>query len=251
MGSYAIVTGAGKGIGKELSILLKQKGYDLLLIARSSTDLKQLADELGSGTLYLAIDLSEPGAAKKVAEFCKSLPVSVLVNNAGYGLWGNFEEGDIEQQLNMLQLNINAVVELTHYLLPQLKQQPSSYILNVASTAAYQAFPTLAVYAATKAFVLSFSRALRVELKDVVSVSCLCPGPTDTGFAHRAGMDSLADLAEKFNMQPGEVAKIGLQGMFKKKAEIIPGFLNKLSVIGARHINKTLIERITTGLYKK
>ncbi len=142
MGSYAIVTGAGKGIGKELSIQLKQKGYDLLLIARSSTDLKQLADELGGGTLYLAIDLSEPGAAKKVAEFCKDLSVSILVNNAGFGLWGNFEENDIEQQLNMLQLNINTVVELTHRLLPQLKQQPA-YILNVASTAAYQAVPTL------------------------------------------------------------------------------------------------------------
>jgi short-subunit dehydrogenase len=250
MGSYAIVTGAGKGIGRELSILLKQKGYDLLLIARSLTDLKQLADELGGGTLYLAIDLSEPGAAKKVVEFCKDLPVSVLVNNAGYGLWGNFEESDIEQQLNMLQLNINAVVELTHRLLPQLKQQPS-YILNVASTAAYQAVPTLTVYAATKAFVLSFSRALRIELKDVVSVSCLCPGPTNTSFAHRAGMDALADLAEKFNMQPADVAKIGLEGLLKNKAEIIPGFLNKLSAIGARHINKALVERISASLYKK
>ena len=121
----------------------------------------------------------------------------------------------------------------------------------MASTAAYQAVPTLAVYAATKAFVLSFSRALRIELKDVVSVSCLCPGPTDTGFAHRAGMDAIADLAEKFNMQPGEVAKIGLEGMFNKKAEIIPGLLNKLSAIGSRHLNKALIERIASGLYKK
>ena len=250
MSSYAIVTGASKGIGKELSTQLKEKGYDLILIARSAIELKQLVDEFGNGTLYFAIDLSEPGAAKKVAGFCEGLSISVLVNNAGYGIWGNFEEGNIEQQLNMLQLNINAVVELTHYLLPQLKQQPS-YILNVASTAAYQAVPTLAVYAATKTFVLSFSRALRVELKDIVSVSCLCPGPTNTGFAHRAGMDALADLAEKFNMQPSEVAKIGLDGMFKNKAEIVPGFLNKLSAIGARHINKALIERITTGLYKK
>jgi len=251
MSSYAIVTGASKGIGKELSILLKQKGYDLLLIARSSTNLKQLADELGGGTLYLAIDLSEPGAAKKVAEFCKGLSISVLVNNAGYGLWGDFEKSSIEQQLNMVQLNINAVAELTYYLLPQLKQHSPSYILNVASTAAYQAVPTLAVYAATKAFILSFSRALRIELNDVVSVSCLCPGPTDTGFAHRAGMDALADLAEKFNMQPAKVAKIGIDGMFKKKAEIVPGFLNKLSAIGARHINKAMIEHITAGLYKK
>jgi short-subunit dehydrogenase len=250
MDLYAIVTGASKGIGREISILLAKKGYKLILIARSTSELEVLAAELPDEALYFTIDLSEAGAAKKVAEFCKNLPVSILVNNAGYGLWGNFEESDIGPQLNMLQLNINAVIELTHYLLPQLKKQPS-YILNVSSTAAYQAVPTLALYAASKAFVLSFSRALRIELKGTVSVSCLCPGPTDTGFAKRAGMDSLAELAEKFNMQPNEVAKIGVEGMFNQKAEIIPGFLNKLSAIGSRYINKSLIERITAGLYKK
>jgi short-subunit dehydrogenase len=250
MDSYAIVTGASKGIGREVSILLAKKGYKLILVARSIAELEELATELPGDALYFTIDLSEAGAAKKVAEFCKNLPVSILVNNAGYGLWGNFEESDIGQQLNMLQLNINAVIELTYYLLPQLKKQPS-YILNVSSTAAYQAVPTLALYSASKAFVLSFSRALRIELKGTVSVSCLCPGPTDTGFAKRAGMDSLADLAEKFNMQPNEVAKIALDGMFNKKAEIIPGFLNKLSATGSRYINKSLIERITAGLYKK
>jgi short-subunit dehydrogenase len=250
MDSYAIVTGASKGIGRDIAILLAKKGYKLLLIARSATELKQLAEELQNNSLYFAIDLSEPGAVKKVAEFCNNLPISVLVNNAGYGLWGNFEESDIQQQLNMLQLNINAVIELTHYLLLQLKQQPS-YILNISSTAAYQAVPTLAVYAASKAFVLSFSRALRVELKGSVSVSCLCPGPTDTGFAQRAGMDALAELAEKFNMQPAAVAKLGVEGMFKKRAEIIPGFLNKLSATGARYINKSLVERISAELYKK
>jgi len=248
--SYAVVTGASKGIGKEIAIQLAQKGYQLILVARSSAELEKLSGEIPGGALYLAIDLSGPGAAQKITDFCKEFPVSVLVNNAGYGIWGNFEENSIESQLNMLKVNINAVLELTYYLLPQLKKQPS-HILTVASTAAYQAVPTLAAYAASKAFVLSFSRALRIELKNSVDVSCLCPGPTDTGFAHRAGMESLAALAEKFNMQPAEVAAIGLAGMFNKKAEIIPGFLNKLSAIGARHLNKTLIERITLGLYKK
>ncbi|WP_158996353.1 SDR family oxidoreductase [Mucilaginibacter sp. L196] len=250
MDLYAIITGASKGIGREISVLLAKKGYKLILIARSAPELEELATKLPGEALYFTIDLSEVGAAKKVAEFCKNLPVSILVNNAGYGLWGNFDESDIGQQLNMLQLNINAVIELTYYLLPQLKKQPS-YILNVSSTAAYQAVPTLALYAASKAFILSFSRALRIELKGSVSVSCLCPGPTDTGFAKRAGMDSLAELAEKFNMQPNEVAKIGVEGMFNQKAEIIPGLLNKLSATGSRYINKSLIERITAGLYKK
>jgi short-subunit dehydrogenase len=152
----------------------------------------------------------------------------------------------------MLQLNINALVELTYLLLPILKQQPQSYILNVSSTAAYQAVPTLALYAASKAFVLSFSRALRYELRETTtSVSCLCPGPTDTGFAHRAGMDALAELADKFNMSPQEVAEAGIDGLFDKHAEIIPGLLNRLSAIGARHLNKSLIERITGRLYDK
>jgi short-subunit dehydrogenase len=132
-----------------------------------------------------------------------------------------------------------------------LRKQKQAFILNVSSTAAYQAVPTLALYAASKAFVLSFSRALRYELKDTnISVSCLCPGPTDTGFAHRAGMDALAELAAKFNMPADEVARIGLKGMFRKKVEIIPGFLNKVSSFGARHLSKAMIERITAGLYK-
>lgn len=250
MEPYAVVTGASKGIGREIAVLLAKKGYKLVLVSRSESELKQLAEEFKNDTRYLAIDLSEIGAAKKVADFCHNLPVSILVNNAGYGLWGNFEDEDVQQLLNMVQLNVNAVIELTFYLLPQLKKQPS-YILNISSTAAYQAVPTLAVYAATKAFVLSFSRALRIELKDSVAVSCLCPGPTNTGFAKRAGMDALADLAEKFNMQPHEVAKIGVEGMFQSKAEIVPGLLNKISAIGARYINKSVIERITAGLYKK
>lgn len=252
MSTYAVVTGASKGIGKELAIQLKQQGYSLVLIARPSAELNQLAEELGGDTLSFAIDLSDQGASQKVAEFCKDLPISVLINNAGYGLWAPFESAELSGQLNMLQLNINAVVELTHYLLPQLKKQPS-YILTISSTAAYQAVPTLAIYAATKAFILSFSRALRLELMGSVSVSCLSPGPTNTGFAHRAGMDSIAkltELAEKFNMQPDEVARIGLAGMFQHKAEIIPGFLNKLSAVGARHINKAMIERLSSKLYK-
>ena len=251
MEQYAVVTGASKGIGRVLALLLAKKGYKLILIARSETGLKQLAEDVSGNALYLAIDLAEPGAAKKVADFCEDLQVSVLINNAGYGIWGNFEDNNLQQQLNMLQLNIGAVIELTYYLLPQLKKQPS-YILNVASTAAYQAVPTLAIYAASKSFVLSFSRAIRYELKSSgVSVSCLCPGPTDTGFAHTAGMDALADLAAKFNMNPDDVAQLGLKGMFGNKAEIVPGFLNKVSAFAARHLNKAVIERITANLYKR
>jgi short-subunit dehydrogenase len=258
MDGYALITGAGKGIGKSIALQLAQKGYNLLLVSRSESDLQalssQIKTEYGVKVEYLATDLSNTGAALNVFNWAKTLavPLSILINNAGHGLWGDFSTLDITGQTAMMQVNMNAVVELSHYLLPLLQQQKRAYILNIASTAAYQAVPTLAIYSATKAFVLSFSRALRYELKDTpVVVSCLCPGPTDTGFAHNAGMDALAELAAKFNMPADEVAHIGLNGMFSKKAEIVPGFLNKLSAAAARHSPKGFIERVTAGLYKR
>ncbi|WEA00025.1 SDR family NAD(P)-dependent oxidoreductase [Mucilaginibacter sp. SJ] len=258
MDQYALVTGAGKGIGRSMAILLAQKGYNLLLVSRSENDLIAVSAQIMANfhvkTDYLEIDLSGGGAALRIFDWAKNLnvPVSILINNAGHGAWGNFDELDLAAQTRMMQVNMNAPAEISYHFIPLLKLQQQAFILNVASTAAYQAVPTLAVYAATKAFVLSFSRALRYELKDTpVSVSCLCPGPTDTGFANAAGMDALAELAAKFNMKPEEVAVIGIKGMFDKKAEIIPGFLNKLSAVAATHAPKSLIERVTAGLYKR
>jgi short-subunit dehydrogenase len=258
MEKYALITGASKGIGRSIATQLGAMDYNLLLIARNESELRELAN---TATIdykiivrYLVLDLSATGAAHKAVNWYKSLgvPLSVLVNNAGYGIWGDFETLDLDAQTAMLNVNIYAVAELTHLLLPALKLQEKSYILNVASTAAYQAVPTLALYAASKSFVLSFSRATRYELRGSgVSVSCLCPGPTDTDFAHSAGMDALADLAAKFNMTPAEVAQIGLKGMFSSKAEIVPGFLNKVSAFAAQHLLKAMIERITAGLYKR
>lgn len=255
---YALITGASNGIGKAMAIVLAKKKYNLLLVARSADDLSLLAEQLKEqyqiDVRYLSIDLSGFNSSIEVYKWCSSITssLSVLINNAGYGLWGDFENLALDEQQNMLRLNINTVVELSHHLLTLLKQERSAYILNISSTAAYQAVPTLALYAASKAFVLSYSRALRYELKDSsISVSCLCPGPTATGFADRAGMSALADLADKFNMTSADVAAIGIKGMFNKKAEIIPGFLNKLSAFGAIHLPKSLIERITAKLYHR
>ena len=255
---FALVTGASKGIGRSIALQLAEAGYHLLLVARSAADLQQLSaqiqQEYGKQVFYLTIDLSASDASLKVAEWAKgqTRQLSILVNNAGFGIWGDFEKLNLSEQMNMLSLNINSVVELTHHLLPVLKQSKQAYILNLSSTAAYQAVPTLALYAASKSFILSYSRALRYELMLTgISVSCLCPGPTDTGFASRAGLDLLADLAKKFNMSPESVARTGIKGMFRKKAEIVPGFLNKLSAFGAIHLSKSLTERITAGLYKR
>lgn len=257
MDKYALVTGASKGIGRELAISLAGKGYNLLLVARSENELRQLAEKLisqyGIKASYLSCDMAVPRAADQIATWSQPYhsALSILVNNAGYGIWGNFDQLSLQAQMEMLRLNINVLVELTYLLLPALKQQKQSYVLNVASTAAYQAMPTLTLYAASKSFVLSYSRGLRYELRNsTVSISALSPGPTATGFASRAGLDALQDLAEKFNMPASEVADIALRGMFRKKAGIIPGFLNKLSVFGATHLPKSLIERIAAGLYK-
>lgn len=258
MKEYALITGASKGIGRAMALLLAQKGYNLLLVARSAEELQTLTAFVKSNhnvdAIYHVADLSVAGTASQIAEWVKTLhvPVSILINNAGLGIWGNFGELDIISQTSMMQVNMTALVELSHHLIPALKSQKQAFILNVSSTAAYQAVPTLAVYAASKSFVLSFSRALRHELKSTtVSVSCLCPGPTDTGFAHSAGMDALAELAAKFNMTADEVARTGINGMLRKKAEIVPGFLNKLSSLAAKHSPKAFIEHITAGLYKQ
>ncbi|TSJ40270.1 SDR family oxidoreductase [Mucilaginibacter corticis] len=257
MKGYALITGASKGIGRSIANLLAQQGYNVLLVARSGDELEQLAASITTqykvDARYLAVDLSEAGAADQVVNWFNALsvPLSILINNAGYGVFGRFDENKLAEQMNMLSVNINAVVELTYKLLPVLKEQQQVYILNLASTAAYQAMPGFALYAASKTFILNYSRALAFELKGTsVSVTCLCPGPTDTNFANRAGMDNLAELAEKFNMQPDEVARVGLKALFNKKAEVIPGFLNKLGAAGARHLNKGLIEGISARLYK-
>ncbi|WP_316793791.1 SDR family oxidoreductase [Pedobacter frigoris] len=258
MNEYALITGASKGIGKAMALRLADKGYHLMLVARSEKELQELSilieEQFQVKALYFSTDLSEKDAAAKVTDWVKTCTssLSVLINNAGYGVWGDFDVLDLEMQMNMMRLNVDTVIALTYQLLPILKAQKQSYILNVSSTAAYQAVPTLALYAASKTFILSYSRALHFELKDSsVSVSCVCPGPTDTDFASRAGMDALADLANKFNMKPDDVAESALKGMFGKKTEIIPGFLNKLSAFGANHLPKSLIERITAGLYRR
>jgi short-subunit dehydrogenase len=257
MDNYALITGSSKGLGLSMAHFLAKRRYNLILVARSENQLMSIQSELAS--LYgvkveiLAIDLSLPGSPLLVSTYCleKKLDVSILINNAGYGVWGKFESIALEDQLNMLQLNITALVQLTHYMLPILKQQSQSYILNISSTAAYQALPTFALYAASKAFVLSFTRGLRYELQDCpVSVTCASPGPIDTAFAERAGLSMLSDTAAKFNMSPTAVAEICLTAMFAKKSEVVPGFANKISAFAARLLPKYWLEHIGAGIYK-
>ncbi len=260
MTSYAIVTGASKGIGKSFSEILASKGYNLVLIARSESLLKDLSQELEKKysikTETIGIDLSEKESPQKVFDYCqnRNLPIDILINNAGYGLFGRFDSSILDNQLNMLNLNILSLVALTHLFIPLLKKQGKAYILNVASTAAYQAVPELSTYSASKAFVLSFSRAIAFELKNTdISVTCLSPGSTNTSFMDRAGMTNpkILATAAKLGMNADEVAKQGLEAMFKGEAEYIPGFVNTLGATLNRFFPKKFVENIAASLYKE
>lgn len=257
--AYALITGASKGIGKAIAFELAEKGYDLILCARSGELLESIGKELSvrfkvKVNCY-ALDLSQEEHTEQLIALVhkENTPLEILINNAGYGLWGRFDKLTLQEQLNLIEVNIRVMVKLTHSLLPLLKKQKRAYVLNVASTAAYQAVPTLAVYSASKAFVLRFTRALRIELKDgPVSVSCISPGPTDTNFMNAAGMHSveMQKRAAKFNMTPEKVAKIAVKGLFAGKKEIIPGLLNSLSVWMVDFTPKAITEKIAEGLYK-
>lgn len=259
--AYALVTGASRGIGRAISVLLAQRGYDLLLVARSEDQLTALAREIEQRhqrqARVLALDLASADAAETVAAWAQqqaeASPLAVLVNNAGYGLWGRFEQLSLAEQQNMLQLNMALPVALTHALLPALHQAPHAYVLNVASTAAYQAVPSLALYAASKAFLLSFSRGLRYELKaSNVSVTCLCPGATTTSFADRAGMGAeLQATANKVSMTAEAVAEAAVAGLLAGEAEVVPGVLNKVSAGLTSFVPKGIVEKIAAGIYEK
>jgi len=254
---FALITGASKGIGKAIARDLAARGYDLLLVARSEDLLKETASEIAAGSQvacqWLALDLSGNQAAAKVYAYCKqhALPVSILVNNAGYGLSGPFEKYTAETHAEMLHLNIVTLVCLTRLFLPELRKQPAAYMLNIGSSAAYQAVPFLSAYAASKSFVLNFSRGLRGELKGTnVSVTCVCPGPTDTNFVNRANIGEKGQkAAARFNMSPETVAHIAVDSLFKRKSEVITGGMNKLSAFFAWLLPKSLVEGIAKKLY--
>ncbi|MBS1682582.1 MAG: SDR family oxidoreductase [Bacteroidetes bacterium] len=256
--AFALITGASGGIGLSIARELAKQKIDLLLVARSTENLLKVKTELEENNKIkvevFSVDLSLPGSAQSVAEWVErnSFPVNMLVNNAGYGVWGSVDKTPLNQLTNMMQLNMASLTEMCHLMLPELKKHGQSYIMNIASTAAYQAVPTLSTYAATKSYVLLFTRGLRRELINTpVSVTCVSPGATSTGFVDRAGMsDFLKDRAEKFSMKADDVAKVAVRGMFNKKAEVIPGLMNQITVLLTYFVPKRLTESIAEGLYK-
>ncbi len=254
---FALITGASKGIGKSIAELLAARGYDLLLVARSADLLEKVAAEIHAvskqNCQWLALDLAGSQSAEAVFEWCNknNFAVSVLVNNAGYGLSGPFEKYSPQEHADMLQVNIITLTKLTRLMLPILKQQPAAYILNIGSSASYQAVPFLSAYAGSKSYVLNFSRGLHQEFKKTnLSVTCICPGPTDTNFVNRANVGRKGQkAAERFNMSPQAVAKIAVHALFRRQPEVIAGGMNKLSAFFAWLLPKPLVEGIAKKLY--
>nr|WP_295864527.1 SDR family NAD(P)-dependent oxidoreductase [uncultured Chitinophaga sp.] len=257
--SYALVTGAAKGIGKAIAAELAQRNYHLLLVDLDNTSLQETATAL-VGLYHVHVhtlhqDLSQPDALSKVTAWSSRWhdQLSVVVNNAGYGINGAFENLTLEEQFNIIDVNVKAQVGLSYAYIPVLRRFPKSWLLNLASTTAYQTVPYLNIYAATKAFALSFTRGLRHELRhSPISVSALSPGSTDTDFVNRARMGgSTRKLADRFNMTPEKVAKIAVNGLFKGKAEIVPGFVNKLNAFLPKFFPKPLVEKIAANIYEQ
>ncbi len=255
---YALITGASKGIGKAIAEELASKGFNVLLVARSEELLQKTADTITSRYTvkadFLALDLAGLNAAQNVYDWvrAKNYAVSAVVNNAGYGLSGPFEKYTLEEHLNMMQLNMQTMVGIIRLFLPDLHQRKRAYILNIASSAAYQAVPKLSLYAATKAFVLAFSRGLHQELdKTGITVTCVSPGATDTDFPNRAQLGEKGmKAAEKFNMTPQVVASMAVKAMLAGKAEVITGMINKLGAAMAWLLPKSMVEKTAMKIYE-
>lgn len=254
----ALVTGATSGIGLEIARLLASRGADLVLVARSKERLaeikKSFEREHGVIVRVFDKDLSKPGAADDVYRAAQqsSGKIEALVNNAGFGGWGRFAETDLVSELEMIQLNVTALTHLTKLFLKDMVRAGRGRILNVASTAAFQPGPLMAVYYATKAYVLSFSEALSEELRATgVTVTALCPGPTHTEFGKRSGMGRTHIFAGPLVMTAANVARAGVEAMERGRAVVVPGAANKAISFSVRVSPRALVRRAVYGIQQK
>ncbi|RST29630.1 SDR family oxidoreductase [Sphingomonas ginkgonis] len=249
MRPVTLITGASAGLGVDFARQLGARGHTLVLAARRIDRLRALAAELGNAR-PVAIDLSEPRAAERLlADLAvHGEHVDWLVNNAGFGLTGRVAEQDGARLRQMIDLNCGALTELAHAVLPGMIERRGGAILNVASTAAFQPGPGMAVYFATKAFVLSFTEALHEEVRPHgIKVSALCPGPTRTEFGDVAGFRGNG-LSERLSADSASVVKAGIEGLEKNRAVVIPGAANKLGAQGHRLLPRGALRRIAGSI---
>lgn len=252
---YALVTGASSGIGYELAKLFAQDGKDIVVVARSQDRLEKLKAEIenkhGTKVIVLPKDLSKPDAPQQIFSELekKNINVDVLVNNAGFPVHGKFAETDFKEELNMIQVNITALTHFTKLFMKKMVDNKSGWILNVASTAGFSPFPLFSIYAATKAYVLSFTEALANELQGTgVSVTCLCPGPTDTRFYERGDAGNAKFAKTMKMMDAARVARVGYTALKKGRVTVVAGLANSFKMFAWRITPRKLATRIGRSL---
>jgi len=252
----ALITGASSGIGLDLARLMAP-GFDLIITARNQSELEKIGRELeashGNHVHVIPADLTVRDAPQQIfAEIeRRGLRVDILINNAGFGSYGAFAESDPKTSLDMVEVNIAALTSLTRLALPGMIQRKRGRIMNVASTAGFQPGPLMAVYYATKAYVIMFSEAIANELKGIgVSVTCFCPGATATNFAGRAKMEE-SRLFKMGAMKSIDVARAGYKGMMAGKGLVIPGMINKTLAMSVRFSPRKLVTAISRSLQEK
>lgn len=245
----ALITGASSGLGYSMAKYLSTKGYDLVLVARDKEKLKKIKEELKCEVKVIVADLTDISKIKEVYVLCRNDNIDLLINNAGFGLFGEFSNTDLNKELEMIDLNIRAVQILTKLFIKDMIKRNSGTILNVASSASFAPGPLMSTYYASKAYVKSFTCALYEELrrnKSKVSVSCLCPGPVDTNFNNVAGVEfSMKGLSSD------DVAKYAIDSTLKHKLIIIPGFKMKMAVFFNRFASVKLVCKIIYNFQKK
>lgn len=243
----ALITGASSGIGKDIAINLSNKGYDLILVSRSKKDLEKVKKLCCTNVIIEPLDLSDISNCKLLYEKYKN--IDILINNAGFGLFGEFYKTNLDEELNMIDLNIKTVHILTKLYLKEMIKKDSGRILNVASTAAFFPGPLMDTYYSTKSYVLRLTVGIYEELRRIksnVKISVLCPGPVDTNFNRRANVKFAAKA-----LTSNYVAKYAVDKMFKNKLIIIPGVTNKICVFLARIMPYKLQAKIDYNIQKQ
>jgi len=245
----ALITGASSGIGRDMARFLSKRGYDLILVARRKERLEELKKEFNTNVEIICADVSDKDNCFEIYEKVKDKDIDILINNAGFGIFGEFTDIDIEKELNMIDVNIKAVDILTKLFLKAFKAKNKGYILNVASSAAFLPGPLLSSYYATKAYVLRLTEAIYEELrreKSDVYVGVLCPGPVNTEFNNVANVKfALKGLSSEY------VAEYAINKMFKKKLVIVPGFIMKCARFLTKVAPEKLILRVAYNQQKK
>lgn len=247
MNKTILVTGASTGIGKEIAITYAKNNYNLVLVARSDDKLKELQNTLEQeykiNVETISLDLSKLDSAENLFEIVKSknLKIDILINNAGFGLNGDFITIDLTNQTNMMMLNMVTLTKLSRLFIDEMLEQDSGHIVNIASTAAFQPVPSFAVYAATKAYVLSFSEAISQELKsENINVTAICPGATESNFLDTAGVKKVNFISMATSKQ---VAEFTFKKVNTKKVVAVHGLINNLIVFSLRFTPRSIVRK--------